>query len=292
MIEIRNLTKSFPNVKAVNDLTIDIKGGINGLVGENGAGKTTLFRLIADVYQADSGTITIDKLVNSSKEAKENLFFLPDDPYFERNSKVSEVLTLYESLFPLDIAKCKATLKDLNLPLNRSVNTFSKGMRRQLFLVIGLSMNCQYYLLDEAFDGVDPLTQEKIKQLILDNQEEKTYVISSHNIGSLEKICSHFIILSKGVLSKEEEKVDMGNTYTKFQIMVSGGITQEELEKVGLHVVSFKQIGSIYHVVFLDQNPEEMMKKCFPVTLMENIPIDAGEIITLEMRDAQKGGNE
>ncbi len=292
MIEIKNLTKSFPNVIAVNDLTIDIKCGINGLVGENGAGKTTLFRLIADVYQADSGSITIDGLANTSKEAKGTLFFLPDDPYFERNSKVKEVLTFYESLFPLDTEKCKAALEDLNLPLNRSVNTFSKGMRRQLFLVIGLSMNCQYYLLDEAFDGVDPITQEKIKQLILDNQEGKTYVISSHNLSSLEKICSHFIILSKGILTKEEEKVDMGNTYTKFQIMVTGELTKEEMEKVGLHIVSFKQVGSIYHVTFLDQNPEEIMKKNFPITLMENIPIDATEIIALEMIEAQKGGNE
>ena len=81
MIKIEKLTKTFKNVKAVNDLSITIQPGINGLVGENGAGKSTLMRLIADIYQQDYGTIEIDGKKNTEVSVKKNLFFLCDNPY-------------------------------------------------------------------------------------------------------------------------------------------------------------------------------------------------------------------
>ena len=78
MISIKNLTKTFGSVKAVNDLTIDIYPGINGLIGENGAGKSTLLRLISDVYQQDNGEITVDELSNKDISVKNNIFYLSD----------------------------------------------------------------------------------------------------------------------------------------------------------------------------------------------------------------------
>ena len=102
MIKIKHLTKRFKNVVAVNDLTIDIQPGINGLVGENGAGKSTLMRLIADVYKQDKGIITIDDMPNDDVRVKKNIFFLSDTPYTSLNYRIKETFELYSSLFDLD----------------------------------------------------------------------------------------------------------------------------------------------------------------------------------------------
>ena len=95
MIEIKNLVKTFGSVRAVDDLSITINSGINGLIGENGAGKSTLLRLISDVYQPDSGEIIIDGIRNNDISAKKEVFFLPDNPYAPHNSAVMQTFEFY-----------------------------------------------------------------------------------------------------------------------------------------------------------------------------------------------------
>ena len=141
MIEIKNLTKRFPpDVIAVNNLTLNIDKGVNGLIGENGAGKSTLLRLISDVYVKDEGEITIGGNKNDSDIARNNLFFLSDNPYYSGNGTAESNMQVYASLFDLDESVFKKMMAKLSLPLDRRVSTFSKGMRRQLFLCIALSM--------------------------------------------------------------------------------------------------------------------------------------------------------
>ena len=225
MIQINNLTKRFlPDVVAVNDLSIEIKQGVTGLIGENGAGKSTLLRLIADVYYKDEGEILIDSLANDSLETKNNLFFLSDDPFYSGNGNAIENLKFYQSLFDLDENIFKDMMSKLSLPLDRRVSTFSKGMRRQLFLCIALSMKAKYILLDEAFDGLDPIVQDVVKEEIVKNSKEKTFLISSHNLSSLERLCDSFILLSKGKLKKEGEKQDMGKSLFKYQILLKNNV--------------------------------------------------------------------
>ena len=130
MIEIKNLVKTFGSVRAVDDLSITINSGINGLIGENGAGKSTLLRLISDVYQADEGTITIDGLSNQDVQIKRNLFFLPDNPYAPHNMTISQTFEFYSTLFDLDNDKFREIMNKLSLPIERKVSTSSKGMRR------------------------------------------------------------------------------------------------------------------------------------------------------------------
>ena len=190
MIEIKNLVKTFGSVRAVDDLSITINSGINGLIGENGAGKSTLLRLISDVYQQDSGSIVIDGLPNNDIKAKRDLFFLPDNPYAPHNSTVNQVFEFYSTLFDLDREKFRSIMNKLSLPLGRKVSTYSKGMRRQFFIAIALSSKAKYALLDEAFDGLDPLVLATVREEIIKDADQKTYIVSSHNISSLERLCS------------------------------------------------------------------------------------------------------
>lgn len=290
MIEIKNLTKRFPpNVIAVNNLTLNIKTGINGLIGENGAGKSTLLRLIADVYQRDEGEILIGGIESDLDEARNDLFFLSDDPYYNGNDNAKENMLFYASLFELDENKFNELMSKLSLPLDRRVSTFSKGMRRQLFLCIALSMKAHYILLDEAFDGLDPIVQDVIKEEIINNAYDKVFLVSSHNLLSLERLCDNFILLSKGVCKKEGGADDLGQSFKKFQLIIDSRPTLEELKAMGINAISFKNVGSISYIVCTGESDERIIKEKLNPTLMENVIIDNDEIIKLEMMLAKEG---
>lgn len=291
MIEINKLTKQFGNVKAVDCLSITFNQGINGLVGENGAGKSTLLRLIADVYDEDSGFIKIDGKDHTDLKAKELVFFLPDDPFAPKNYTISQVFDLYASLFKLDKEKFANIMSRLSLPLDRRVSTFSKGMKRQFFIAIALSSQAKYVMLDEAFDGLDPLVLDTIKQEIIQDADEKTYIVSSHNINSLQRLCDNFVILSKGKAANNANIEDIGIKYCKYQILAKSEISEKDLKKLGVDVVSFKKLGSVCNVVTTEEIDEEILNKRFDIILFEKVSIDPDELITLEMLNARKENN-
>ena len=261
MITISHLTKNFTNVKAVNNLDLSLDKGIHALVGHNGAGKSTLLRLIADVYQPSEGTILIDNVPNNDISSKKNVFYLSDNPYVLLHSNPLQTFNFYSALFDLDKDRFVSLLNKLQLPLDRRVSTFSKGMRRQLFLCIALSFKGDYLLLDEAFDGVDPIIQEIIKEVIIEMGNDKTFIISSHNISSLERLCDDFIILHKGSISKQGDSFDMGTSFKKYQIIFKDNITKEQLIKDGFSIVSFKKAGSITNIVIDDDSGDKIKDK-------------------------------
>lgn len=288
MIEIKNLVKTFGSVRAVDDLSITINSGINGLIGENGAGKSTLLRLISDVYQPDSGEIIIDGIRNNDISAKKEVFFLPDNPYAPHNSAVMQTFEFYSTLFDLDKDKFMEIMNKLSLPTDRKVSTYSKGMRRQLFIAIALSSNAKYALLDEAFDGLDPLVLATVREEIIKDADKKTYIVSSHNISSLERLCDSFILLSKGRVGKNGDVEHLGENFVKYQILVKGQLEQKDLEALSYRVLSFKKVGSLCNVVFRGEIDESIIRNKMDVILLEKIAIDPDELIALEMLDARK----
>ncbi|MBP3731648.1 MAG: ABC transporter ATP-binding protein [Bacilli bacterium] len=288
MIEIKNLVKTFGSVRAVDDLSITVNSGINGLIGENGAGKSTLLRLISDVYQPDSGEIIIDGIRNNDISAKKEVFFLPDNPYAPHNSAVMQTFEFYSTLFDLDKDKFMEIMNKLSLPTDRKVSTYSKGMRRQLFIAIALSSNAKYALLDEAFDGLDPLVLATVREEIIKDADKKTYIVSSHNISSLERLCDSFILLSKGRVGKNGDVEHLGENFVKYQILVKGQLEQKDLEALSYRVLSFKKVGSLCNVVFRGEIDESIIRNKMDVILLEKIAIDPDELIALEMLDARK----
>lgn len=296
MIEINGLTKSFGDLKAVNNLTINFTPGVTGLLGHNGAGKSTLFRLIADVYRKDEGEVKVYGHPSDSLEAKKCLFFLNDNPYGGGNNWKA-VRDFYANFYEIDSAKYEAMIANFGLPMNKNIDTYSKGMKRQLFLALALSVKAEAYLLDEAFDGIDPMTQEVIKQEIIALGEEgKTIVLSSHNIASLERLADRFVILYKGKLSNESESGDMGESMVKYQCVPEHPFDEKALEAFGMEVISFKKVGSIYNFVLVDQpENDEIIKDRLKPRLLEKVALDPDEAIALEMalakkRSEQEGG--
>ena len=294
MIEIQNLTKTFGSTRAVDGLTLTFRPGITGLVGHNGAGKSTLFRTIAGIYPANGGSVLIDGCDATSQEGKAKVFFLSDDPLAPKGVPLAGVLEFYGCLFDVDEERFYRIVKTFGLPMDKPINTFSKGMRRQVFVALALAMKADHLLLDEAFDGLDPLVVDAIKgEIIAAAEEGKTIVISSHNIFALQRLVDRFVILHKGKVTKEGSSEDIGTEFVKFQAAFKFPVVEENISSLGFNVVSFRVVGSVTHFVILGKtDAEEIIKEKMEPLFIERVALDPDEILALEMALAKKEGDE
>ena len=295
MIEIRRLVKCFDTTRAVDGLSASFSPGITGLVGQNGAGKSTLFRLIAGIYRPDEGEVFVNGIPATDQKAKADLFFLSDDPYAPKGANIEATLDFYLGLFDIDVSEFNRIIDVFGLPRKKPVNTFSKGMKRQMFVALALAMKANHLLLDEAFDGLDPLVIDQIRSEILSAASKgKTIVISSHNIFALQRLVDRFVVVSKGHVAREGTSQDIGTEFIKFQAAFRLPTSEQDLAALGYRVVSFRTVGSVTHAVLLGgEETIEAVKERFDPLFIENVPLDPEEIVALEMMLAkQDGGNQ
>lgn len=217
MIRIKNIKKSYEDIVAVNEVTLDIQEGIVfGLLGTNGAGKSTLLRMMSGVLKADTGEITVDeKMVWDNPEASVNIFYISDNQFYFPNGSALEHMKFYKKYYPeFDEKKFLEFLKKFNLDGTRKIKTFSKGMKKQISLLLGICSNAKYLLCDETFDGLDPVMRQGIKSIFVQEiyEREFTPIIASHNLRELEDICDYIGVLHQGgiLLAKDMEKLRGG----------------------------------------------------------------------------------
>lgn len=216
MIEANMLHKSFGNIKAVNGISVTIKeGSVFGLVGTNGAGKSTFLRMLCGIYKPDQGSMQIDEMeVFENLKAKKKLFYISDEPYYFGNSTPNDMRKYYQSVYQeFNQSRFEDFLSKFELDKNRKINTFSKGMKKQLSILLGVCSNVKYLICDETFDGLDPVMRQGIKSIFAGELEARglTPIIASHNLRELEDICDHVGLLHKGgvILFKDLEEMKL-----------------------------------------------------------------------------------
>ena len=138
------------------DLTIN-KGTAFGLLGSNGAGKSTILRLLSGVYNQEGGNLTIDgDTVYDNVETKKRVFFVNDETAQFSGYTLTELKNFYKHYYPNFSEELFEKMRlTINLPTDKKISTFSKGMKRQAIVIIALACQTDYLLLDEAFDGLD-----------------------------------------------------------------------------------------------------------------------------------------
>ena len=248
-IKAENVTKRFDGMAAVDNVTVEIKEGIVfGMVGTNGAGKSTLLRMISGVLKADEGTITVDnEPVFENPAAKKEVFYISDDAYYLNNGTPVDMADYYGAVYEKFNRKRYIELLDqLGLPLSRKISTFSKGMKKQVSILLGVCAGTKYLLCDETFDGLDPVMRQAVKSIFAKEITERglTPVLASHNLRELEDICDHVGLLHKGgvLLSKDLEEMRMG--IHKIQCVFADE-EQEARVLMGLDVVNKEQRGRL-----------------------------------------------
>ncbi len=225
MLEIKNVYKAFDNQKVLNGVSLNIEyGSIFGLVGINGAGKSTLLRCIAGIYQLDEGCILFDSLdTYDDNEIRKDIFLVSDDPYFPYGSTIESLKSFYMSFYDFDNDTYNKYLKLFGLNPKNNISKFSKGMKRQTMLLLALACKPKLLLLDEAFDGLDPMVRVHIKNALSDLIEDNhsLIIISSHNLKELEDICDSYGILEDGNIETYGDLLESKANVNKYQLAFS-----------------------------------------------------------------------
>lgn len=286
MIKADNLTKRFQGVTAVDHIHAEIQDGtVFGLIGTNGAGKSTFLRMAAGILKPDEGTITLDgEAVFEDIRVKARCFYIPDEPYFLGNGTADDMKTFYQGIYPnFDTDRFGKLLKSFELDGRRKIQTFSKGMKKQLAVLLGICAGTDYLFCDETFDGLDPVMRQTVKSLFANDIEERnlTPVIASHNLRELEDICDHVGLLHRGGMLLSKDLDDMKMNIHKIQCVLPAGIDRTNLQD--LDIMTVEQRGSLLTLTVRGQKEEiqARMQSYHPV-FFEMIPLSLEEIFISE----------
>ena len=217
MIEVKHLTKRFGAVTALDDISFQVdSGSIFGLVGSNGAGKSTFLRTAAGVYRPDAGSVLIDggePFENLS--VKGNVCFISDYPYFPRTATLTDMEDLFSHTYPhWDKERFHYLCSCFPLDTKQRILNMSKGMQRQAAILCALGARPTHLLLDEIFDGLDPVMRQAVKSLFANDMAERnlTPIIASHNLRELEDICDHVGLFHRGgvIFDRELDSLKLG----------------------------------------------------------------------------------
>lgn len=260
MIELLELEKSFDEIKAVNQVSLNIKDGeVFGLLGTNGAGKSTLLRTIAGVIKPDAGVVCVDnRPVYDNPDVKKDVFYISDEQYFLPNSTPEEMADYYEGIYEtFDKLRFFKMCQGFGLDIKRKISTFSKGMKKQVSILLGICSGTKYLLCDETFDGLDPVVRQGVKSLFAAEIADRgmTPVIASHNLRELEDICDHVGLLHLGGVILSEDIENMKVKMQKVQCV----FTSEEDEKKaleGLDVMLHEKRGRLHTITIRGEREE------------------------------------
>ena len=281
MLKIENVSKYLGDFKALDNCSLTLnKGCVLGLIGPNGAGKSTLLRCISDVYKVDSGKITFDdQLISKNPEIKKDILLLSDDPYYMTHTSIADMKEFYKVFYPsFNDEIYYEYLNIFHLDEKKSMKNFSKGMKRQAFIIFALAISPKLLLLDEAFDGLDPFNRLIFKRAISEllSSKDITVIISSHNLRELEDICDYFAIIDQKTIKTQGDINDTKDYIHKVQIVFDHEMIKDDFNQFDyLHLNISKRVctmivkGEYNHILSMIESMNPIMYDVLDVSLEE-----------------------
>lgn len=290
MIEIKGLSHSFGTKLVLNNINLTVPDGtVLGIVGINGAGKSTLLRLLAGIYDS-KGNVLYDGNSPMDEATRRDIFFLPDDPYYTSTSTPNKLFEFYGTFYNIDREAFDDLISKYKINPKHNIRNFSKGMRRQVFIALALASKPKYMLLDEAFDGLDPLSRKIFKDAIIKLVEEEgsTVIISSHSLRELEDFCDRFALIDNNIVKNQGDIAEHVARLCKFELAFTNEITREAFN--GLPTVSV-EIKGRFATVVLEGASDEMRERLEQLSpaVMDEMPLDFEEAF---IHDVESGRRE
>lgn len=275
MIEVKQLTKTFGEKKALSDMSFSVDSGVAfGLLGRNGAGKTTCIRVIMNIFPADSGQVLIDGVPASKTTSK--IGYLPEERGLYPNRKIMEQMIYIGELRGLSKAEAKASAYDKLDKLeameyaDKKLSTLSKGNQQKIQLAIALINDPDIVILDEPFSGLDPVNAQLLKDIVREQVEaRKTVIFSSHQMSQVEEFCDDICIIDQGktILTGNLNKIK--RSYPRTIVKIDPGQEYNgnfELQlKEQFDAKSVKASGSSYLVGLKDEADKGKLYKALDV---------------------------
>jgi ABC-2 type transport system ATP-binding protein len=202
-VELRGITKTFGNVVAVDDLSLDVpQGTVYGFIGPNGSGKTTTLRMIMNIFYPDKGFIRVlgEELHDACTD---RVGYLPEERGLYRKMKVRDLLRFYGQLKSGgDVSQgVDSWLERLDLSqwADKKVETLSKGMSQKVQFIAAVVADPELLILDEPFSGLDPVNTDILREAVLEMQSRgATVIFSTHDMNTAEKMCDFIFMIFKG----------------------------------------------------------------------------------------------
>jgi ABC-2 type transport system ATP-binding protein len=231
-IEIREVTKQFGNVIAVNRLSLAVpEGSIYGFIGPNGSGKTTTIRMIMDILRPDSGDVRVFD-GHSRSTARDEIGYLPEERGLYKRMTVRQVLRYYGQLKGKSLAQIdpmiKQWLHELQLSdrIDARVQTLSKGMAQKIQFISAIVSKPRLLILDEPFSGLDPVNADSLRDAVLALRGTGTTIVfSTHDMSAAERLCDRIFMIFKGkkVLDGTLDEIQREHGQDTIRLRTAGG---------------------------------------------------------------------
>ena len=287
MLSVKNLHASVDDKEILRGIDLDVKAGeVHAIMGPNGSGKSTLLRCLNHLETIDSGEIRIDgEPVWDNPAVKRRIAYVPDELYFLAGANLNRMERMYRNLYPdFDRDRFEKLRSHLQLPRNKSLGQFSKGMRRQAATILALSCRPDYLFFDETFDGLDPVMRNFVKKLICEDVLERgaSAIITSHSLRELEDICDQLALLHKGGLVLESDIENLKTSQFKIQIAFRGEYDKSKFQ--GIQVSHYEKSGSVANLIVSGDRDEIVQKlRAMEPILLDVLPLTLEEVFTYEM---------
>ena len=231
MLEVKNISKTFGEKKAVNNISFNVeKGIIFGLLGRNGAGKSTIFRIILNILRQDCGEVRYDGEFIDEKYS-EKIGYLPEEGSLINSYTVLEQMLYYGSLKSMSEIEIKKRavelLEKFNIIeyMNMKIKDLSKGNRQKIQFIIAILHNPDLIILDEPFSGLDPISVNEFKNIILELKDKnKMIIFSSHRMDHVELLCQDILIIDKGNEILKGNLEEIKNSYGAHELNIVGQV--------------------------------------------------------------------
>lgn len=287
MISVTGVSKKFDGFTALDKITCNIEEGcIYGMVGSNGAGKSTFLRVIAGIYKADEGVACINgKEIYENPEVKKEIVFVGDELFFLPAASMKTMADFYASIYDeFDYKRFDELTGIFGLDKKKNINTFSKGMKRQVAIILALSTKARYMYFDETFDGLDPVMRGLVKRLICDDVVERksTIIVTSHSLRELEDLCDHLALLHNGGMVLDSDVIDLKTSQFKVQIAFNESFDESRFKE--FNITRYRQQGSVANMIISGARQMEISKfKQMNPVVLDILPLTLEEIFTYEM---------
>jgi ABC-2 type transport system ATP-binding protein len=287
MIEVRDVTKRYGKLTALEDVRLNVeKSSIYGLVGHNGAGKTTLLKIMMGIYRPDHGKVLVDgEHVYDNDVVRRTMVLIPDELYFLPQASIADMTKFYRGFYPhWSDAVARKLVKVFDLDEQARILRFSKGMQRQVAIILALSARPSYLLLDELFDGLDPVVRNTVRRLMLEiiAGTETTVVISSHNLRELEDLCDHIGIINHRHIVYDNAIETLRAQKTRYRVVLSREATVADFTAINLKdIVCTGQVAT-FVARESETGADEKLRQLNPV-LLEKFPLTLEELFLDEM---------
>lgn len=257
-IEVKNISKSYGNQKALDNISFSVKKGeIVGFLGPNGAGKSTLMKILTTYINSDSGDANVNgfDVIADQKKVQQSVGYLPEHNPLYLDLYVREYLEFNASVYKIANSRIEEVivLTGLSSESHKKIGQLSKGFRQRVGLANALLHNPDVLILDEPTTGLDPNQLLEIRNVIKNVGKDKTVFLSTHIMQEVEAICDRVIIINKGVIVADK-KLDHLISADKEQVIeveFDYKIEEEAVARIP-HLKSYKNTHDfVWELVFL-----------------------------------------